>query len=167
MSLNTEYQSGTLLSIYQYFEQNSEPFIKGLLRDKGGINYSLSDLQDRKDKVLALMEQLIADYNYTYRTMPLYLYNKKQFSNNRLRCTVVWRVSRKIYRNKDNNMINRLFREDNRHKQLLSMFGPAMLNTLKEYDRCRLVLNTMFSVLNFQHKSVGLFYDACGCADES
>lgn len=167
MLLNSvsEYRSNTVLSIHQYFEQNCEPFIKGLLRDKGGIEFSLSDLDSRMRQVIALMVQLISDYNYSYRNMPLYLYKKDQYTNGRLRCSLVWRVSRKIC-GRENTMVNRLFREDGRYNNLLAQFGPSMLQALKDYDRCRLILNTLYSTLNFQHKSVSQFQDAVGLMKE-
>ncbi len=164
----SEYRSGTLSSIYRYFELNCEPFIKGLLRDKGGIEYSMFLLDSKMDEVRGLMDRVVEDYDHAFRSysdMPLYLYNKVQYSNDRLRCTLVWRISRKIV-GQSNTMINRLFREDRRYDFILEQFGPAMLEQIRDYDRCRLILNTLYSTLNFQHKSVGLYQDAIGLMND-
>ena len=160
---NSEYEGSTLTSIERYFSTFEEPFIKGLLKDKGG-KILLLRIEIKQNDILFLMQQLMNEFKQTFLGMPLYLYvkqEKRKSEPNRCKAfTLLWRVSRSVCGTGDNTMITQLFSDDSKHEYLLKKFGPGMREKLREYDECRLSLNMAENLLRYQKRSIRNFSHA-------
>jgi hypothetical protein len=161
----SEYEEGTLASIDRYFNTFDEPFIKGLLRDKGEQKL-LYKIESKQKDILYWMQQLSQDYKKIFQGMPVYLYlkrEKRRDGTNRMETfTLLWRVSRSVCGTGDNTMITQLFSGDGKNEYLLRKFGPGMRLKLREYDARRLSLNMAESLLRYQKRSIMSFYQATG-----
>ena len=161
----SEYEGGTLASIDRYFSTFEEPFIKGLLKDKGDQTL-LSTIESKQQDVLFWMQQLGQDYKRIFQGVPIYLYLKREHrrdgSHRAVTFTLLWRISRRVCGTGDNTMITQLFSVDGKHDYLLRKFGPGMRKKLREYDERRLSLNMAESLLRYQKRSIRSFYQAMG-----
>ena len=158
-----EYEGGTLAGIECYFSTFEEPFIKGLLRDKGGQELLLK-IEDKQNEILIFMQQLMDDYNRTFQGVPIYLYMKREHRRGepkRVKAfTLLWRISRSICGTDDNTMITHLFSEDSKYNYVLNKFGPGMRQKLRDYDKYRLSLNMAENLLRYQKRSISSYHQA-------
>jgi len=165
-----EYEGGTLVSIERYFNHFEEPFIKGLLRDKGSDDRLMFKKEIKQTEVLGWMEQLANDFNHSFQGVPIYLYLKREHRksepNREQSFTLVWRIRRKIARVKDNQMISHLFSQDGKYEYLLKIFGPGMRQKLQEYDECRLLLNMAENLLRYQKRTICSYRHAIHLANQ-
>lgn len=168
--LENESGEGTLMGIKRYFNTFEEPFIKGLLRDKGSETRATLKLEKKQSEVLEWMERLVNDFNQKFQGVPIYLYLKreqrKRETNREPSATLVWRIRRKITRVKDNQMISHLFSQDGKYEYLLKIFGPGMRQKLQEYDECRLSLNMAENLLRYQKRSISSYRQAIHLANQ-
>lgn len=161
--LNDEYEGGTIAGIDHYFSTFEEPFIKGLLRDKGGKKL-LFKIEDKHNQILFFMRELVSDFNQRFQGIPIYLYLKCEYrsseSQRSAAFNLIWRVSRRVCGTGDNTMITYLFSNDGKHEYLLKRFGPEMRKKLREYDKYRLSLNVAENLLRHQKKSIQMYRQA-------
>ncbi len=158
-----EYEGGTLAGIERYFNTFEEPFIKGLLRDKGGHNL-LFRIENKQNDILVFMQRLVKDFNQTFQGVPIYLYVKREHRRDEPKrakaFTLLWRISRSICGTDDNTMITHLFSEDGKYNYLLNKFGSGMRKKLREYDECRLSLNMAENLLRYQKRTIRIYHQA-------
>ena len=158
-----EYEGGTLAGIERYFNTFEEPFIKGLLKDKGAQNL-LSRIENKQNDILVFMQRLVDDFNQSFQSVPIYLYVKRENHRGEPKrakaFTLLWRISRSVCGAGDNTMITHLFSGDGKYESLLKKFGPGMRKKLREYDECRLSLNMAENLLRYQKRSIRTYHQA-------
>ena len=154
------YHMSTIMGIKRYVETFEEPFIKGLLKDKGENNFLF--IENKKKEVLVLMDELVDDFKNQFSGVPIYLYTKHDRRKDRgiASVSLVWRVRRKVRGSGENIMISNLFSPDGKQDYLINQFGPVMRSRLNEYEECRMLLNMAESILRTQIRLIKNFYQS-------
>lgn len=157
---NDGYHMSTIMGIRRYVDTFEEPFIKGLLKDKGDNVLLLIDKKQKE--VLFFMNELVDDFKNRFPGIPVYLYLKKDHRKFRGLPSVnlVWRIRRRVRGSGENIMVSSLFTSDGKQDYIINQFGSVMREQLSEYEECRLLLNMSESVLRTQSRLVDNFYQS-------